>query len=582
MHDRQQAFSLKSLFVPLTTFKAIHIIVVVGFIVFFFSLFNGFVFDDKIYIINNQQIHTFNLSTIFGNSLFNIDGQYRPIASLYFSLMYSVFKDVPFFYHFFSICLHLINSILVFILFSRFFKIHLAFFLSLAFLVHPMQVESATFISTAGNNLYFLFGIIALILSTKEKLSLKRASVITCLLLLSILSKETGILFLFMIFVLRTGYKIKNYLLFSVIGILNIFIYSILRFGIGEVYFAQQLGFIPIANLSFEQRLLNIPAIIFYYISTFLFPNKLAVFQNWVNAKIDYPGFYYPLFLGLVFLLAISLFTAFINKRTRMIYIFFFLWFSIGLLLHVQLFPLNMTVADRWFYFSMVGLLGVIGIALQLLIDKYPHIKYLRITLLSIGVVVLLTLSLRTIIRNIDWRDDLTLYTHDSKVYANFIIENNLGNRYKDIQDYKEAKKHYEKSVEIYPYEGNLFNLAIVNEILNNNELAREYFYKIFSVPGNQREHYNKILANSAWILLQRDSAVNARAFIQKALTIDKDNGYLWAHLAVSEYKLGNQEEAIRAIKRARRHSLTPEVNNLYSLIINKKPIPDNLIIIYK
>ena len=57
MHEREQAFSLKNLFVPLTTLKAIHIIVIVGFIVYANMLFNGFVWDDKIYIIFNPQNH---------------------------------------------------------------------------------------------------------------------------------------------------------------------------------------------------------------------------------------------------------------------------------------------------------------------------------------------------------------------------------------------------------------------------------------------------------------------------------------------------------------------------------------------
>ena len=40
-------------------------------------------------------------------------------------------------------------------------------------------------------------------------------------------------------------------------------------------------------------------------------------------------------------------------------------YFSQKLGLHMQLIPLDLTVADRWFYFTMVGVLGLIGVIIQ-------------------------------------------------------------------------------------------------------------------------------------------------------------------------------------------------------------------------
>ncbi len=167
--SNQQEFSLKRFFIPLTTKKAIHIIAIVGFIVYFNMLFNGFVWDDITYILNNPQVHSINLSTIFGPSLFNSSfaGFYRPIYFLYTSLLYSVFQDTSFIYHITQLLLHIVNTILVYFLFKRFFSRYLALFLSLLFLIHPIQVESVSYIIGANSVLFFLFGISALLLSRK-------------------------------------------------------------------------------------------------------------------------------------------------------------------------------------------------------------------------------------------------------------------------------------------------------------------------------------------------------------------------------------------------------------------------------
>src|SRR5438045_1114112 len=144
MHESEQDFSIKSLFVPLITVKAINTIIFVGIIVFFNCLFNPFVIDDRFYITENPSIHHINLyeSFFIKDIKFNALGQYRPIPALYFSSLFSLFSTTPFFYHFLQVSLHIIGTILLFLYLKHFFHRAVALLLSLVFLVHPLQVES--------------------------------------------------------------------------------------------------------------------------------------------------------------------------------------------------------------------------------------------------------------------------------------------------------------------------------------------------------------------------------------------------------------------------------------------------------
>src|SRR5579872_4421840 len=114
---------------------------------------------------------------------------------MYFSVLYIFFGKLAFFYHFIQVALHIVNACFVFYLMKKFTKNIYAFFAAVIFLVHPIQVESVAYIGASQSELFFLFGITALIMSMKEKLMVKQWIIISFLLFCSLLTKETGILF---------------------------------------------------------------------------------------------------------------------------------------------------------------------------------------------------------------------------------------------------------------------------------------------------------------------------------------------------------------------------------------------------
>jgi tetratricopeptide (TPR) repeat protein len=551
------------------------IIIAVGLVVYFNMLFNGFVWDDIGYVVLNPDVHSINIIGLFQQNLFNNAGQYRPLTAVIFSILYSLFNSNAFFYHLLQLVAHILTSLLLFLVLKKMFKSTFALLGSLLFLIHPIQVESVSFIGSIDNPAFMIPGILAFLLSMDKKTAKKRFLLISLLLLGSILIKETGILFIPIILIYRySSFDKTRFFLSAIYSGIVVAIYFFIRFFIGKTFF-NTISYKPIETLNLFQRILNLPAILFYYIRTFAFPYNLAIDQQWVINSMNFQSFYLPLLLDCIFLFFLTFLGAYIYKRNRTLfysYIFFTLWFVLGFALHSQIFPLDATVADRWFYFPIIGL---IGMGLCIVQFFYPK-KYLPI-FYTVSIIIIILFSVRTIIRNVDWYDELTLYTHDLKIYESSDIENRLGSVYVSLSNYPEALLHYKKSIEISVNESNLSNLAYVYLKLKNYQKAEEYYVKSLEVRKfPEKEHNIVAFSSSTKLVLMYYSLSDykkARDFALLYLKQQPQNGSLWAALAVTEYNLGDKNQAKEAITKAKTYSNIDIIEVLYEKIFNNLPI---------
>jgi protein O-mannosyl-transferase len=569
---------LEHFFATLSTKKAIFIIIILGLIIFSNTLFNKFVWDDKVYIIFYPQIHSINIPFLFGKNLFNVGNQYRPLPALYFAILYSIFSTHPFFYHFLQITLHLTNTALLFLLFKHFFDRHLSLFLSLIFLVHPTQVESVAYIASSGNPLFFLFGISAFHLSLKDSISWRRLAAIFFLLLSSALTKETGVLFIFVILLYRIIIKKGKIFDLSIAGAAVLLIYYFLRVRVIGIHFSQSV-LSPIAGFSLMGRITHIPAIIFFYLRTFFFPSNLAVEQYWVINSLGLKSFYIPLLIDSLFLFLLVFLGGYVFKTSRKTFpsfIFFALWLLIGFSIYMQIIPVDYTVAERWFYFPLVGLLGVLGIGLHSIMTISGKYRALGNTL---GVILIILLSIRTAVRNANWSDAMTLFTHDIKISESYDIENNLGAEYLYVKNYDEALKHFKNSETLLSFVNNIVNIGYTYELMGNQSKAKEYFLKSLNAPSYQeswplyQQVYEEIAKISAF---REDPTPDTTIFIKEALQKYPKSDILWATLAYNEYELHNNVEALTAAGEARTLFPSLQTKYLYMQILNNQPIDLN------
>lgn len=535
--------------------KYFYIFFSIGIIVYFNALFNNFVWDDLVFVINNPVVQQFNLLSIFPNNTPGTVSYFRPVANLYFAILYALFHYNVFGYHLICILIHIVNTYLIYVLFKKYFSAYIAFFLSLVFLVHPLNVEAVSYISGSLSEIFFFFGITAFFLYQKNER--KYELLASVLLLFSALIKEAAIGFFIIITLFFFLFEKKKFIrIFTYVSITGA-IYLFLRFFIFKTYFPLT-PMIPMTHLSFDQRLIQIPKILSYYFMNFFWPDKLAVDQLWIIKTLTAESFYLPLFIDFFILICISISgLIFIAKKNTLkkVWIFFLVWFLSGMLPLLQLFPLDMTVADRWFYFAEVGFLGITGILLMQILPAVFKQQIIRKLIIATGVIIILLLSIRTMVRNTNWYDEITLYNHDRQLSDNFDIENNLGVAYDREGKYLPGLEHIKKSVAIFPHETNVSNLGVLYEHLGKLDKAENYYRKSlltpdYSITLGNHQHELQTYINLAAYLVKYDLK-KAGPFLQKALQDYPNSKRLWLLLSYTRYHSGDEEGAFYAAQQA-------------------------------
>lgn len=553
--------------------KYLLIIIGVGLIVYFNMLFNGFVWDDNGYKILVTQP---GLGSLLNPLLLQGERYYRPLFIVYFVSLYGLFGQA-FLFHLIQLILHITNGILLMLFMKKFFPKQVAFIIALIFLIHPMQTETVSYISAFSDTFSFFLGICVLLILTKKQLDNRSLLVSSILLFLNLITKESAIIFFILpiiYIVLFNKRSLKKILLAEACSFL---FFLLIRF----LFFPMHLepfSFIPIVSASIVERFYTIPAIFWHYILTFFFPATLAIDQQWVVRSVTLHDFIFPLLGDMFFILLFVLFTFFLFKKHRndeqKVFGFFLSWFVLGMGIYLQVIPLDMTVADRWFYVPIVGLLGVGAIMYLFFEKKLP--KVFNPFFLLIGLIVVFALSARTIIRNTNFVDDLTLYSHDARLTQSFSLENNLATVLDSMGQYKDSLIHEQKSVKLHAYEGNVNNLGATYEHLGNLQLAKKYYLESLQYPNQvlyNHLHGLNIYTTVGVFLAEQSDPKEAVDFLRNALSDFPNAPDLWLYLAIAQYRLKNYPAAEQAITAAYLMQPNPNITYARYQIEHKLPI---------
>lgn len=565
---------MKRLLYFIYSYKFLIFFLLLGFFLFANVLDNKFVWLDTQYIVNDSEAQTFNLYNLLDGSSLTGTGYYRPVTAIYFTGIYLIFHQQAFFFHFFQILLYSLSAYLLFIFFKKFVRTWESFLLTLLFFIHPMNESIVGFISISGDILSIFFGLLALAFCKKERLSYVNLAFISFSLLVSILAKESGILFFFILILFQLLFNIHQWRKVSISLGLTFFLYVLLRilfdgFDAGKIYL------VPISRLSLLQRLSNIPQIFFFYINNFFYPSRIGGIHEWVITKITYQNFYLPLFFDLIFCLSLF-FLGFITWRAKRnkfkIYIFFSSIFFIGIVPYLQLIPLDYTVAARWFYISMIGIFGLGAVALEDTNFKKGYVRFIISTLL---ILYCSYLAYQTYHRNDSWTDDVTLFSRYAKTDDNFSVEAWLANAYLAKKDYKNALIHIQKSVSFFPYDNNLVTEAHIYQLMGNMDKAQEFYLKARKADNYASgRHSDSVYQILGKYYLSQQNILITKKLMTRGTQDYPDDDSLWTLLAIAEYKSGDRDSALYAAGKALIINPTnPIISTLYVAIKNNQPI---------
>jgi len=500
------------------------------------SLNNEFLSDDIAGIQNNQNLDGYR--PIFSSPL-NIIRSFQPALYTTINLL---FGKIPAVFRLVNIFFHLGTVIVSYFVFLLLLNPLAAFFAASIMAVHPIAIEAVTWISGGTHVFYSFFLMLSLLfylLMSKKKLYIYLSFLIF---FFAVAVSEKAISFPLILACAALSYKIfpKNWkkLILAIIPFL--IIGGVLATKIPERVETFKTTYYQQAGLG--NPILMLPVAVASYLELIFWPQKLTLYHS----ENVFSSLGFVLFLTIFSILLIAIVWSFKKNRS----VFFWLsFFTIGLLpaIVTSWFGLAWIVAERYVYFSAIGIFALVGLAIQKT-DELGKKKWLSYGIFSL---ILLLLLARTIVRNIDWKNQDNLWLAAAKTSPSSPQNhNNLGDLYARHGNLEKAAEEFQIAIELKPNYGDAYhNLANIYSQMGKSNLAIENYQKALSLNPNLWQSHQNIAA----LLFNQENYEPARQEVEKAIEVNPENSGLHVNLGMIFLKLNQalraQEEFQKALQ---------------------------------
>ena len=517
-------------------------------------------YDDNAYITENAVV----LEGLTGGGAVSAfaeghNSSWHPLAMLSHMIDVELFGLEAGRHHLVNAMLHVLNTILLFAVFSAMTGQRvLSGFVAAIFALHPLHVEPVAWISSRKDVLSTTFMLVAIgaylrYVSTRSRLSY---IALALLFALGLLAKPMLVTFPFLLLLLDIWPlgRVTRLRAFQRLVIEKVPLFMLAAAAIAAtVYFQTSGGAVQsLDTFPLEVRWTNSAVSYVDYLSKTFWPAGLAPYY-------PHPGVVPPrarIGAGALVLAAVTIVALALSRRWPQLLVGW-LWF-VGMLVPVIGLVQFGThrMADRYTYVPLIGLSIAV---IWLIADLSTRLGVQRLAACAgIGLAgVLATVSARQLRH---WENDVTLFTHAVAVTPpNPVAENKLGYGLQAEGRLEEAMLHFERALELEPrYVFALNNLGAAYAQSGDLEAAERHFRRSLEVAPHgvtARVGLGQVLEQSG----DQDGAFEAFAAAVEGSPRDSEACF---HLGRAVMQRGKPREAVTLYRRALENGLdTPEVH---------------------
>ena len=570
---------------------------VAAFMVYANALGNGLVYDDEFLIVRSWLVERMDYRSVFTTHYWagypgNETGQYRPLTVLTF-LLDALGGIRPFRYHLTNVLLHVCCSLLAWMLCRRAGMTRFAAGVAgLLFAVHPIHSEVAAGVTFGRADLLAgAFLLSGMLLYTHRSRS--RAAYVFALIsfLGGLLSKESALALLGLVVVYdlasgmtdpenrnlsdkgngrkgrrgpskvrlahsagEPGGKVLLQRILDVgrarwpwwLGFAGVF---------GICLFVRDaaagLGFAPggmtelvnpLYGASLETRILTAGRIFWHYFSLLVLPWRLSVDYSYnaipVAASLLEPAVIAGLALALA---GLGFWVRSLGKSPRLFFCGALFWLPyMGVSQTVVL--LNSMVQERFLYIPALGVFALAGIGAERLFRRFGFTLVVAMGLVCLGY------AARTVVRNKDWRDDLSLFSSAASAYPESAkMHQAVGQVHAERGRMDQAILAFRRALSIREEAMTYNNMGNAYGVKGTFEQALAAYRKAVDLDPRYAEAWKNLAVTA---MRAGEPAAAAEGFSQAAILLPEDRE---AHfnLGVALEKSGRPDEAAQAYRRS-------------------------------
>jgi Tfp pilus assembly protein PilF len=540
------------------------------------SLFNGFVYDDELVIVQNPTIQRLSqIPELFTHDYWGgveiaeaglrwADPLYRPLTMATYALNFSAGGLDPVGYHLINLLLHLLVSWLVYRL-ARQLRLssEAALIAALLFAVHPIHTEAVTGIVGRAELLMSASILAGLLFAAEGQWSLSILAFVA-----GLLSKEQAVvlpalLWLYAVCLSRAKASQPDDLgmrrgglalrLSAYCGVLGLYLY--VRTIVLGTWLTPRTDFLanPLVAADWGSRMLTAITVGGQYLWLCIWPASLSADYSYnsipmVRSMADHR-------FWVAFIMWAALFTAAWKSFAHDARVGFLVGFTALTFLPASnlLLPIGVMMGERLFYLPSAGLCLLVGWAWHRLYSDSPAVVppayFMRSRLICLVLVGMISLGLtvRTIVRNTDWADSETLHRSTIEVVPqNGRAHELLGEVLMRKGDFAQAHEAFGAALRIVPTyaaESPIFasNYGVVLLQLNKLNEAATWFENALAFYPN----WSTLRLNLGHTYLRQRRLEEAEQSYRQALIQNPKSVAAYDSLSLLESAQGRYAEAL-------------------------------------